>query len=114
MKSKRSWHGSPPPTSATPRTDRPTFGGAVAETAAMLGVEFMGWQTLAADRGLEHVDGRPAHREVDVSIDRQTGKSTLILAVAVHRMLTRPGSWLTTRRRRGWRRGASCSRCGGR
>jgi phage terminase large subunit-like protein len=95
VKSKRSWHGSPPPTSATPRTDRATFGGDVAETAAMLGVEFMGWQTLVADVGLEHDDGRPAHREVDVSIDRQTGKSTLILAVAVHRMLTRPGSWLT-------------------
>jgi phage terminase large subunit-like protein len=93
--SKLSWRGSPPPTSATPRTDRATFGGDVADTARMLDVEFMGWQTLAADRGLEHDDGRPAHREVDVSIDRQTGKSTLILAVAVHRMLTRPGSWLT-------------------
>jgi phage terminase large subunit-like protein len=61
----------------------------------MLGVPFMGWQRIVADRGMEHDDGNLVRREVDVSVDRQTGKSTLILAVAVHRMLTRPGSWLT-------------------
>jgi phage terminase large subunit-like protein len=96
VKSKLSWHESPPPTSATPRTeDRATFGADVADTARMLGVDFMGWQRLVADVGLEHDDGQPAHREVDVSIDRQVGKSTLVLAVAAHRMLSRPGSWLT-------------------
>jgi phage terminase large subunit-like protein len=62
----------------------------------MLGVEFMGWQQLVADRGMEHEeDGRLAYREVDLSIDRQAGKSTLILAVAVRRMLAAPGAWLT-------------------
>jgi hypothetical protein len=44
---KPSWHESPPPTSATPRTDRATYGGDVAETARMLGTPFMGWQSLA-------------------------------------------------------------------
>lgn len=68
----------------------------VAETAAMLGLPFMGWQSLTADRGLEHRDdGLPAYREVDLSIDRQGGKSTLFLAVIVWRMLAVPGCWLT-------------------
>ena len=95
MKLSVSWAGSPPPTAATPRTDRATYGGDVAETARMLGVPFMGWQSLAADRGMEHVDGRLVYREVDLSIDRQAGKSTLILAVAVRRMLAAPNRWLT-------------------
>lgn len=95
MTSKSSWHESPPPTSATPRTDRATFGGDVADAARMLGVELMGWQRLVVDRAMEHVDGHLVHREVDLSIDRQAGKSTLILAVAVRRMLAAPGSWLT-------------------
>jgi phage terminase large subunit-like protein len=95
MMSSGSWRESPPPTSATPRTDRPTYGGDVAETARMLGTPFMGWQSLAADRGMEHEDGRLVYREVDLSIDRQAGKSTLILAVAVRRMLAAPNRWLT-------------------
>jgi len=90
-----SWVGSPPPTSATPRTERATYGGDVADTAAMLGKPLMGWQRLTVDRGMEHVAGQLVHREVDVSVDRQAGKSLLVLAVAVHRMLWRPGSWLT-------------------
>jgi phage terminase large subunit-like protein len=55
----------------------------------------MGWQSLAADRGLEHEAGRLAHRTVDVSVDRQAGKSHLVLCVAVWRMLAVPGSLLT-------------------
>ena len=90
-----SWHESPPPTAATPRTDRATFGGDVADTARMLGVPFMGWQALAADRTMEHESGRLVYREVGLSIDRQAGKSTVILAVAVRRMLAAPDRWLT-------------------
>lgn len=95
MTSKISWSGSPPPTSATPATDRPSYGPAVAEVAALLGVRLMGWQTLVLDRALEMDRGRPAHREVDLSTPRQVGKSTLILVVALHRMLAAPGSWVT-------------------
>jgi phage terminase large subunit-like protein len=95
MTSTVSWRESPPPTSATPRTDRVTFGADVAETARMLGVDFMGWQSLVADRAMEHEGGRLVYREVDVSTDRQVGKSTLILAVAVRRMLAAPNRWLT-------------------
>ncbi|MGH8835718.1 MAG: hypothetical protein ACRDWG_12115 [Actinomycetes bacterium] len=67
----------------------------MADTARMLGIDFMGWQRLAADRGMEHDAGHLAYREIDLSIDRQAGKSSLFLAVIVHRMLWRPGSWLT-------------------
>ena len=55
----------------------------------------MGWQQLVADRAMEHEGGRLVHREVDISIDRQAGKSTLFLAAIVHRMLWRRGQWLT-------------------
>jgi phage terminase large subunit-like protein len=61
----------------------------------MLGVPFMGWQQLVADVAMEHEAGRLVHREIDLSIDRQAGKSTLFLAAIVHRMLWRPGQWLT-------------------
>lgn len=61
----------------------------------MLGVPFMGWQRLVADRGMEHEGGQLVHREVDVSTDRQAGKSTLYLVAIVHRMLWRRGQWLT-------------------
>lgn len=93
--SNGSWQGSPPPSSATPRTDRATYACAVAEVAGLLGVELMGWQRLVLDRALERDDGRPAYREVDLSTPRQVGKSMLILLVALHRMLASPGSWVT-------------------
>ena len=44
---------------------------------------------------MEHDGGQLVHREVDVSIDRQAGKSTLFLVAIVHRMLWRRGQWLT-------------------
>jgi phage terminase large subunit-like protein len=90
------WAGSPPPTSATPRSlERPTFAADVVELAGILGVQPMGWQVLTLERALEHVDGRPVFREVDLSIARQSGKSTLILLVVLHKMLRTPGSWAT-------------------
>ena len=95
MRSTVSWSGSPPPTAATPRTDRDSYGAALAETARMLGVRFMGWQRLVADRAMEHEGGQLVHREVNISTDRQAGKSTLFLVVIVHRMLWRRGQWLT-------------------
>jgi phage terminase large subunit-like protein len=95
VKSTVSWDGSPPPTAATPRTDRATYGPALAETARVLGVPFMGWQQLVADRAMEHEAGRLVHREIDLSIDRQAGKSSLFLTAIIHRMLWRRGQWLT-------------------
>jgi phage terminase large subunit-like protein len=95
MISKPSWTGSPPPASAPPRTDRATYGPAVAEVAGLLGVRLMGWQSLVLDVALEHEGGVPAYREVDLSVPRQCGKSTLVLVVALWRMLAQPGAWLS-------------------
>lgn len=95
MTSNPSWSESPPPTAATPRTDRATFGTDVAATSRMLGVELMGWQCLTADRALEHVAGQLVYREVDIAVPRQSGKSSLILAVCIRKMLSAPGTLVT-------------------
>jgi hypothetical protein len=80
-----------PPLYATPRDpSRPTLGGAVAEIAEQLGTPFMPWQQLLADVAME-VDpatGLLAYREIDATLPRQSGKTTLELAVLVHRCRT--------------------------
>jgi hypothetical protein len=69
---------------------RATYGPKVAEVAALLGKPLMPWQRQVVDVALE-VDpntGRLAYREVIVTVPRQAGKSSLALAVAVHRALS--------------------------
>jgi phage terminase large subunit-like protein len=83
-----------PPRHSTPATSRPSYAAGVAETAASLGWELMPWQRLAARVGLEHEGGRLIHRDVDVAVPRQQGKSSLVLALIIHRMLAAPGQWL--------------------
>lgn len=76
------------PRYATSRTpDRPTLGHAVAEVARRLGKPLMPWQRYVADVALEvdPITGRLAYDEVGLTVPRQSGKSTLILAKAVHR-----------------------------
>jgi phage terminase large subunit-like protein len=77
-----------PPQVATERDpSRPTLGGRVAQVAEQLGTPLMPWQRLVADVALE-VDpetGRLAYREVDLTVPRQQGKTTLELAVMVDR-----------------------------
>jgi phage terminase large subunit-like protein len=77
-----------PPRYGTTRTpERPTLGHAVAEVAALLGKPLMPWQRHVADVALE-IDpdtGRLAYDEIGLTVPRQSGKSTLILAKAVHR-----------------------------
>lgn len=50
----------------------------------------MPWQSDLADVALEHEDHRLAYRDVSVTVPRQSGKTTLMLAVIVHRMLAAP------------------------
>ena len=80
-----------PPLYATPRDPaRDTLGGAVAEVAEQLGMPLMPWQRQVADVAME-VDpatGLLAYREVDLTTPRQSGKTTLELAVLVHRCRT--------------------------
>jgi len=65
----------------------------VVETAAALGWDLMPWQRLVARTGLEHDDDQLVHRDVDVAVCRQQGKSSLVLSLIVHRLLSSPGQW---------------------
>ena len=62
------------PRFATPRTDRPTYGGEVAKLARLLGFRPMSHQGLFWDVALEHKDGVLAYREIGWTIPRQCGK----------------------------------------
>src|SRR5262245_59567222 len=77
---------------STPRTPtRPTAGEAAAAVAAQMGQPLMPWQRHVVDVGLELLpDGRPAYREVIVTVPRQCGKSILLLAVMLQRALGWP------------------------
>jgi phage terminase large subunit-like protein len=84
----RSLPRSPSPSSATGRTDRASHGVALVATARSLGVRLLPWQRLVVDVALEHVGGRLCYRDVAVSVPRQSGKTTLLLTLLVHRMLS--------------------------
>jgi hypothetical protein len=101
-----------------PSPDRPTYGERVARVARLLGFELMPWQRSVADIATELVPGPlehawsgglcrrchltpmaapydhrcaiPAYRRVVLTVPRQSGKTTLLLAMFVER-LTRPG-----------------------
>lgn len=77
-----------PPRFGTPRTPgRPTLGGKVANTAAKFGKPFMPWQRHVADVVME-IDpdtGRLAYTEMGLTVPRQSGKSTWVLAKSTHR-----------------------------
>lgn len=77
----------------TPRNpERATYGPRVAEVAAKLGHPLMPWQRYVADVALE-IDpetGELAYSEVGLTVPRQSGKTLLILALAVHRALAFP------------------------
>lgn len=76
------------PRLATPRSDRVSRGHEVGKVAKLLGTPFMPWQAQVADVALEvRSDGLPAYREVVLTVPRQCGKSTLLLAVMLHRAL---------------------------
>ena len=79
-----------PPRFATPRSpDRETLGESVARIGAVLGAPPLPWQRLVMDTALEvERDGRPAYREVRVTVPRQQGKTGgLLLPVMVARAL---------------------------
>jgi phage terminase large subunit-like protein len=81
-----------PPRYATPRTRRRTLGPQVAAVAKELDLPLLPWQKLVLAVGLEQVGKRPAYRDVLVSVPRQSGKSTLALALIVWKMTNLPGA----------------------
>jgi hypothetical protein len=79
-----------PPRFGTPRTpERLTLGPAVGQAARLLGKELMPWQQHVADVALEldPATGRLVYREVGLVVPRQSGKSTLVLALMLQRAL---------------------------
>jgi phage terminase large subunit-like protein len=77
---------------ATPRTRRRTLGPQVTATAKRIGVDLLPWQRQVVNVALEQSRGRPAYRDCLVSVPRQSGKSTLVLALITWVMTERPGS----------------------
>lgn len=85
------------PSSALPRfattrsPERATWGARIAVVARALGYPLLPWQRLVADVAGEHdAAGVPYYREIRVTVPRQQGKTTLILAVATDRCLSFP------------------------
>lgn len=74
----------------TPRTpSRKTFGGRIGAVADSLGTPLMPWQQLVADVGgeIDPDTGVPAYRQVVVTVMRQNGKTSLVLAAELERCL---------------------------
>src|ERR1035437_7994862 len=79
----------PPRWATQPTPGRTSLGPKVAEVAELLGMPLMPWQRLVADVGLELLPGTmlPAYREVIVTVPRQSGKTSLVLAIEFQRAL---------------------------
>lgn len=70
------------------RESRPTWGPRVGAVAKALGKPLMPWQEHLANLALEcDDDGQLVYREVRVTVPRQSGKSTLVLAKNIQRMV---------------------------
>lgn len=80
-----------PPLWATPRDPaRPSDGPQIAVIAETLGTPLLPWQRYVADVATERrADGSYEYQVVIVSVPRQTGKTTLLRALGVHRALVR-------------------------
>jgi hypothetical protein len=84
------------PRFGTPRNlDRPTYGHEVAAIAERLGTPLMPWQRHVVDVALEYdpQTGELFYEEVVLTVPRQSGKTTLILAWMVWRMTTAAHRW---------------------
>lgn len=77
------------PRFSTPRVrTRRTLGPAVGEVARRLGMPLMPWQQSVVDVALElDGDGSYHYDELVLTIPRQAGKSTLVFAMVVHRLV---------------------------
>jgi hypothetical protein len=71
----------------------PNAGAQVARIAALMGKPLMPWQRLVADVATEReADGTYRYDLVMVTVPRQAGKTTLLGAIALQRMLAEPGT----------------------
>lgn len=79
----------PPRVGTLRNPERKTYGHVVAKVARQLGTPFMPWQRYVADVALEvnPQTGALQYRDVTLLVPRQSGKTTLILAIQTHRAL---------------------------
>lgn len=79
----------PPRVGTLRNPERKTYGHVVAKVAKQLGTPFMPWQRYVADVALEvnPATGALQYRDVTLLVPRQSGKTTLILAIETHRAL---------------------------
>ena len=88
MSSTTSFVASKPRYATTHRANRASdHADRVRLVARALGLPLMRWQSDVVDIFSERVDGLPAYRELVLTVPRQSGKTTLILAVMLHRAL---------------------------
>lgn len=93
----RKFEHAPPPAFAPDRD--PSYrseGAEIARVARLIGLELMPWQRLVVDIATEYrldAFGRRIYHygKILVSVPRQSGKTTLMTPVRLHRILTRPG-----------------------
>lgn len=91
-----SWEYAPAPAFSPSRDpEYLTEGGEIAAVARLLGLELMPWQRHVVDIATEYKPGPDGerlyhYRTVVVSVPRQSGKSTLMTPVRLHRIMTRP------------------------
>lgn len=87
-----------PPRYLTPRSSSRTYGPKIARVSELLGRPLMPWQQLAADL-IGEVDehGQYVHPLVVVTVPRQSGKTALLVAVMLHRLMAQPSArvWYT-------------------
>ncbi len=89
MLSLNSLPNCPPRWATSRRPERKTFGPRIAAFAAKFGQPFMPWQAQVANVGMEvREDGRLAYRKIVVSVPRQCGKTTMLLAWELDRALS--------------------------
>lgn len=84
------------PRFATPRDERfPTLGPQVGEVARRLGRPLMAWQQAAIDVAYEYDPDTGLFRydEADITVPRQSGKTTITLAKKVHRLTVLARVW---------------------
>jgi phage terminase large subunit-like protein len=60
----------------------------VAKVAKQLGLDVLPWQRQVLAVALERQDGRPAYRDVLVSVPKQSGKSSMALALILWKLLS--------------------------
>lgn len=80
----------PSPRYGTPRPTGATYGPAICKIMEWLGTPAMPWQEYAADviGEIDPKTGLPRWPMVIISVPRQAGKTTLVLAACIQRMLT--------------------------